>query len=118
MKNSVQIEPVNREDGELVGFIQKLEGENIWKSQTIFHYSFATHARKEDAIADVLANGLRLLGEKWEFYSEDDNEWYVCVILEANTETVKIKEGFYSQDDGEVYEIVNPVNKKLRLRES
>jgi hypothetical protein len=116
MDTITHLEPVYRkDDGELVGFIREIPNTDLWECLTIFHSSFDLPMKKEDSILNVLSKGLHLLTEKWEFYSEEDKEWYICTILEANAERVKIKEGYYSHGNGEVHEILSSEGKKLRL---
>ena len=51
------------DDNELCGHVE-LRGER-WHALTVFGASFADHDRREDAVSQVLDEGLASLAERW-----------------------------------------------------
>ena len=47
------------DDNEHLGFVVSVGG--AWQAQTIFGYDFATLATRDDAVREVMKNGLQIL---------------------------------------------------------
>lgn len=113
------MQPIYRtEDNELMGFIvESSNSKNLWIPLSVFKIKIGMASSKDDAINFVLANGLQILTEKWEYFDESSNEWKICLILEANPDYVKIQEGIYPEKDAKVLNLKNPTGDQVRLHD-
>lgn len=88
------MEPIRRtEDGELCGHVAERDG--TWIACTVFGAVLAEHPTRDDAVADVLAQGLASLAERWTLRRDGADDEIVC-IQEANPESVTVALGYYS----------------------
>jgi hypothetical protein len=81
------------EDGELCGFVDERGGR--WLALTLFRGSLGRHARRDDARAQVLRDGLAALAERWTLRHRDGDEEIVCIV-EATPTEVTVARGFYA----------------------
>ena len=80
-------------DGELCGQVEQRDGQ--WCALTVFGAELGRHDRREDAVEQVLAEGLAALAERWTLRHRDGEDEVVC-IQEANTARVTVARGYYS----------------------
>jgi hypothetical protein len=71
---------VRREDGELLGFVERGR-DGGWRALTVFGAELATAPDRDAAIAEVHAAGLGVLTERWWYL--DGEEWLPAAIQEA-----------------------------------
>jgi hypothetical protein len=91
----VTVEPVRRSgDGELCGHVEQRAGH--WNALTVFGAALGQHDRREDAVDQVLTEGLASLAERWMLRHRDGVTAEVVCIQEANTEHVTVALGYYS----------------------
>jgi hypothetical protein len=81
------------DDGELCGHVDHHGGR--WRALTVFGGELGTHATREAAVDQVLAEGLASLAERWTLRGSDGDDEIVC-IQEANPEQVTVALGYYS----------------------
>jgi hypothetical protein len=88
------MEAVRRlDDGELCGHVDLRDG--VWSAFVVFGAPLGHHSTREDAIAQVLSEGLASLAERWTLRRSDGSDEVVC-IQEANTHRVTLALGYYS----------------------
>lgn len=89
------MEPVRRpDDGELCGFVaSRADG---WAALTVFGAELGGHGAREDAIDQVLAEGLPSLASRWTLRNGATGEREVVCIQEANADAVTVARGYYS----------------------
>ena len=88
------VEEVRRSsDGELCGHVEQRDGQ--WCALTVFGAVLGRHDRREDAVDQVLAQGLAVLAERWRLRRGGGDEEVVC-IQEANAAAVTVALGYYS----------------------
>ena len=80
-------------DGELCGHVELRGG--VWCALVVFGASLGCHSTREDAVAQVLSEGLASLAERWTLQSADGAAQVVC-IQEANEQTVTVALDYYS----------------------
>jgi len=83
-----------RDDDELCGFVEACDG--TWAARVVFGSEIGRHERREDAIAQVLAEGLGCLAERWTLRGGGLDEDEIVCILEANDQAVTVSIGYYS----------------------
>ena len=81
-------------DGELCGHVDRRDGR--WCALTVFGALLGSHDRREDAVDQVLAEGLASLAERWTLRRGADGEAEVVCIQEANARAVTVALGYYS----------------------
>ena len=88
--------PIYRDnDHELLGFV--LFVADRWRALTVFGGILATFATQSDASAHVVRRGLPSLAAHWQYYDTSTDQWYPCLIQEANETTVTIVLGYISE---------------------
>jgi hypothetical protein len=80
-------------DGEMCGHVEQRGGQ--WSALTVFGAELGRHDRREDAVEQVLTEGLASLAERWTLRRRDGEDEVVC-IQEANAATVTVARGYYS----------------------
>ena len=98
--------PIHREDdGELLGLIVQ-DGAN-WKAQTIFGYTLARTDTQNEAEMVVREQGLSSLMGTWQYFDTDDEQWYPCILKEANEHKVTvIRTNYMGHQDPDDYKLV------------
>jgi hypothetical protein len=81
-------------DGELCGHVEERDGG--WRALTVFGAVLGRHDHREDAVEQVLTEGLASLAERWTLRRADGGDDEVVCIQEANSETVTVALGYYS----------------------
>ena len=81
-------------DGELCGFVELRDGS--WLALVVFGAVLGRHATREDAVVQVLSEGLASLAERWTLRRGDSGSEEVVCIQEANAQTVTVALGYYS----------------------
>jgi len=76
------------DDHELLGFIA--EENNSWVAQTVFGYTIERTDSKKDAERALHQQGRKFLKGVWQYFDKDDQEWFSCVIKEANEHRVTV----------------------------
>lgn len=93
------------EDHELLGFIAKEN--NSWVAQTIFGYTIERTTSKAAAERVLQEQGLSYLMGVWHYYDTDDNDWFPCILKEANEYRVTvIRTNIMGSQDPDVYKLV------------
>ena len=69
--------------------------DGAWSALVVFGATLGRHAAREDAITQVMSEGLASLAEPWTLRSSDGSEEVVC-IQEASTHEVTLALGHYS----------------------
>jgi hypothetical protein len=88
------VEEVRRSsDGELCGHVDFHDGS--WVALVVFGAVLGRHSTRDEAIEQVVSEGLAALGERWTLRRTDDTDEVVC-ILEANEHAVTLALGYYS----------------------
>lgn len=80
-------------DDELCGHVE--EGLDGWAALTVFGAVLGVHPTKDAAVAQVLAEGLASLSERWTLYDASIGEAEVVCILEANAAEVTVARDYY-----------------------
>jgi hypothetical protein len=81
-------------DGGLCGHVELRDGS--WFALVVFGAVLGRHATREGAVAQVLAEGLASLAERWTLRRGDGSSDEVVCIQEANTQAVTLALGYYS----------------------
>jgi hypothetical protein len=81
-------------DGELCGHVEERHGQ--WYALTVFGAVLGRHDRREDAVDQVLTEGLASLSERWTLRHAGGDEEEVVCIQEANPASVTVARGYYS----------------------
>lgn len=89
------VEEVRRnDDDELCGHVEQRGGR--WCALTVFGAVIGDHDRREEAVDEVLSQGLASLLERWTLrHGETGAEEVVC-IQEANAAQVTVARGYYA----------------------
>lgn len=88
------VEDVRRlDDGELCGHVESHDG--VWSALVIFGAPLGQRPTRENAIEQVLTDGLASLAERWTLRYRDGSDEVVC-IQEANAHAVTLARGYYS----------------------
>jgi hypothetical protein len=108
--------PINREDdGELLGFV--VQDGASWQAQTLFGYTLARTVTQKEAEMVVREQGLSSLMGTWQYFDEDDEQWYPCILKEANEHKVTVIRtnymGYQDPDDYKLVTIASPDETKL-----
>lgn len=85
---------VRRGDGELCGFVSEREGR--WLALTVFGGALGDHPDAGTAEAQVVAEGLAALTERWFLVDAETGEEEVVCIVEAHPGEVTLALGHYS----------------------
>jgi len=109
--NEKQKYAVTREDdNELLGFVA--EDSAGWQARTIFNYPIRRTDSKQEAERVVRENGLSFLTGLWQYFDEDDQTWYPCILKEAYEHQVTVIRttpfGYQDPDDYKVVKIKDP----------
>ena len=89
------MEPVFRpEDGELCGHVEERDGS--WCALVVFGAELGRHTTRDEAIAQVLADGLAALADRWTLLQRDDDAGQIVCIQEANARSVTVALDYYS----------------------
>ena len=88
------MEEVRRGDGELCGHVE-LTGET-WRALVLFGALLGPHKTREDAVAQVLSEGLTSLAERWVLHRNEGGEDEVVCIQEASATSITLALGYYS----------------------
>ena len=98
------------DDNEHLGFVLSVGG--AWQAQTIFGYDIATLATRDDAVREVMKNGLQILTKIWQYYDSSDGEWYPCLLKEVRTDKVVVirvnQLGYQDSEISILYSITRP----------
>jgi hypothetical protein len=81
-------------DGELCGHVELRDG--TWFALVVFGAVLGRHSSREEAVAQVLSEGLASLAERWTLTRGDGSSDEVVCIQEANARTVTVALGYYS----------------------
>jgi hypothetical protein len=81
-------------DGELCGHVELRDGS--WVALVVFGAELGRHSIREDAVAQVLSEGLASLAERWTLQRGDGSSDEVVCIQEANAQSVTLALGYYS----------------------
>jgi hypothetical protein len=81
-------------DDELCGRVEEREGE--WCALTVFGAVLGRHGVRQDAVDQVLTEGLACLSERWTLRRGDSGDEGVVCIQEANPAAVTVALGYYS----------------------
>lgn len=88
------MEQVRRsDDGELCGCVALFDGR--WRAMTLFGARLGEHGTRDEAVAQVLTEGLASLAERWTLRYPDGATDIVCV-QEAHPGSVTLAVGYYS----------------------
>lgn len=102
------------EDDELMGYL--VHDQSQWSACTVFGYTLATFATRPEAREYLLANGLAVLADDWEFL-DDDGEWYKCGLIEAKPDHITARITDYGHPDVQkIFTIENPGSASVRYR--
>ena len=89
------MEEVRRpDDGELCGHVAARDGAGF--ALVVFGAVLGRHSTREDAVTQVLTEGLASLADRWTLRRGDDDTEEVVCILEANARTVTLALGYYA----------------------
>ena len=80
-------------DGELCGHVELRDGS--WLALVVFGAVLGGHSTRDDAVEQVLSEGLASLAERWTLQRTADSDEVVC-IQEANEQTLTLALGCYS----------------------
>jgi hypothetical protein len=81
-------------DGELCGHVDERAGR--WCALTVFGAVLGIHGHRQDAVDQVLTEGLASLAERWMLRHGDGGEAEIVCIQEANPASVTVALGYYS----------------------
>lgn len=81
------------DDDELCGHVELRDG--TWSAHVVFGAVLGRHPTREDAVAQVLSEGLASLAERWTLQGADVADQVVC-IQEANEHSVTLALDYYS----------------------
>lgn len=81
-------------DAELCGFVEGRDGR--WVALAVFGAVLGAHDRREDAVEQVLRDGLASLAERWTLRSGATGEEEVVCIQEASPDGVTVARGYYA----------------------
>jgi hypothetical protein len=81
-------------DGELCGHVEQRAGQ--WCALTVFGAVLGRHHVPQDAVDQVLTEGLPCLSERWTLRRGDSGDEEVVCIQEANPAAVTVALGYYS----------------------
>lgn len=81
-------------DRELCGFIAAAD--RGWQALTVFGGVLGEHVGHDDATAQVHAEGLASLAERWLYRAQPGEEWQVVCIQEARPGAVRLALDYYS----------------------
>jgi hypothetical protein len=88
------VEEVRRSsDGELCGHVDFRDGS--WLALVVFGAVLGRHSTRDEAIEQLMSEGLASLGERWTLRRTDGADEVVC-IQEANEHAVTLALGYYS----------------------
>lgn len=107
-------EPITREDGELIGFLN--EADDAWTPVTVFGFALSEPTDRDAAESVLRAKGMSCLAEKWAINHE--NSWITAEIVEASPTHVIVREvDFFNHPDsyGQRHSLDAPVGDRLRL---
>jgi hypothetical protein len=89
------VEEVRRAaDGELCGFVDAAAGQ--WRARTVFGAVLGSHDHRDDAMQQVLSEGLAALADRWTLRHGATGEEEIVCIVEANPTAVTLARGYYS----------------------
>lgn len=104
-----------KDDNELLGFIANEN--NSWVAQTIFGYTIERTTSEKDAQRVLQNQGLSFLMGVWQYLDTDENDWFSCVIKEANEHQVTVirtnSMGSQAPDTYKLFTIKNPSENNL-----
>ena len=81
--------PINRlDDGELLGFV--VQGAGGWQAQTVFGYTFARSADRNQVEQVVHEQGLTVLKGTWQYLDPDDGQWHPCILKDISPQQVTV----------------------------
>lgn len=81
-------------DGELCGHVDERAG--AWCALTVFGAVLGRHLRRQDAVDQVLTDGLASLAERWTLRHGESGEEEVVCIQEAHAGAVTLARDYYS----------------------
>jgi hypothetical protein len=82
------------DDDELCGHVDERGGQ--WLALTVFGAELGRHDQRDQAVDQVLTEGLASLTERWTLRPGDGGEAEVVCIQEANPARVTVALGYYS----------------------
>jgi hypothetical protein len=89
------VDDVRRDgDDELCGHVERRDGR--WLALTVFGTALGAHDRREDAVDQVLGEGLASLSERWTLRHTESGEEEIVRIQEANAAEVTVVRGYYA----------------------
>jgi hypothetical protein len=83
-----------RSDGELCGHVDERAG--AWCALTVFGAVLGRHQPRQDAVDQVLTEGLASLAERWTLRHGNSGEEEIVCIQEANAGAVTLARDYYS----------------------
>ena len=103
------------EDKELLGFV--LRDVTGWQAQTSFGYTIARVTSEHEAQEALLEQGLSILKGVWNYFDGDDQQWFPCILKEADEHHVTVIRtnamGYQDPDDFKFYTIKDPSESTL-----
>jgi len=108
--------PIRREDdSELLGFVSGHDAN--WEAQTIFGYVIERTTDRASAERIVREQGLGYLMGVWQYFDQDDQQWYPCILKEAYEHQVTVIRttpmGYQDPDDYKIVTISDPTDTNL-----
>jgi hypothetical protein len=95
----------DEDSGRILGIIAK--DSTSWLAQTIFGYTIARTDSRENAERVLFRDGTSVLRGVWQYFDSDEQEWFPCVIQEANEKKVVItRTNGYGVQDSKTYKHV------------
>jgi hypothetical protein len=81
-------------DGELCGHVARRDG--AWCALAVFGAVLGRHDDREDAVEQLLTEGLSCLAERWTLCDGSTGAEEIVCIQEANASSVTLALGYYS----------------------
>lgn len=108
--------PIHRQDDrELLGFV--VDSGVGWEAQTIFGSLIERTTDKVFAERIVREQGLGYLMGVWQYFDKEDQQWFPCILKEANEHQVTVirtnSMGYQDPDDYKLVTIENPTETNL-----
>ncbi len=101
------------EDDELMGYVAP-DGDNGWRSMTVFGGLLGESVSFGDAVGEVESRGLSAMAETWWYRSPEDGRWVPAMLMEARPEEVRAWVGALP-DTPRAVTITDPGPDELRL---
>lgn len=99
-----------------MGYIgQSDDQSDQWVALTSFYFPLQPPATKAEATNYLLAHGLEVLADGWQFYDVKLQDWYNCQIVEAKPNQLVVSISDFGHSD--VYKVItipDPSPKTIR----